>query len=388
MAGRDYERQAVGHGVFKVIRKADGAWTSTVVYYRTADRRQHVKTFTGPDTLTVAKRFKADIDRKDPEQRVDPSLGRKTLGAVYDQQMVSRSFSAKTLSARSDIRRKAGLAELFATPIARITRTQVREAIAGTTTSPGMAREIRKALSSAFGYAMEELGVELPKGNPASGSGLKKTTSEVVAEGNTDEPKRVLSRDEIRRLIAEMPERYQALVELLARVGLRPGEAYGLTVRQLDPIARTLTIDTAASGFTKTGKHRTIPVPTDLVETLVTHIERYASWNADALVFTSESGNAIDEHNWRRRVFQPASQRAGVNHGLRPYDLRHTALSKALMLGIDPATVANMAGHDVKTLYRHYTHAMDEAKKRAADVLGAAWNAAPLSQDAEVVPVR
>jgi integrase len=78
-------------------------------------------------------------------------------------------------------------------------------------------------------------------------------------------------------------------------------------------------------------------------------------------------------HSWRRRVFKPASVRAGVNHGLRPYDLRHAALSTALSLGIDPATVANMAGHDVRTLLGTYTHSMEAAKLRAADILGEAW---------------
>jgi integrase len=237
-----------------------------------------------------------------------------------------------------------------------------------------MAREIRKALSSTFSYAMVAKEIELPKGNPAAGLRLKSTRAEAMASRG-EEVKRVLSREEVQRLISEMPDRYKVVVELLARVGLRPGEAYGLRVRQVDAIGHLLRIDTSASGATKTGKTPVIPIPADLSATLWDHIERYCDqMNPEALVFSTETGAAIEEHNWRRRVFQPASKRAGVNHGLRPYDLRHTALSTALSLGIDPATVANMAGHDVRTLLSTYTHAMEEAKVRAADILGAAWS--------------
>lgn len=369
MAGTGYERQAVGKGVYKLLRRSDGAWVSTQVFYRSADRKQRVKTFAGPDTLTAAKKFKADVDRKDVEQRPDPNAGRSTLGEMWDEMVSTRDYAEKTLRSRAEIRGKAGLADLFATRLDRISRDMVAAAIAKTTEAPGMAREIHKALSATFSYAMKAKGIELPRGNPAAGLGMKSTRAEAMA-ARGEEVKRVLSREELQRLISETPDRYKALIELLGRVGLRPGEAYGLRVRQVDAIGNELRID----GLTKTWKTRTIPIDPGLSATLWTHLERYSDpMDPEALVFPTETGKVIDEHNWRRRVFQPASERAGVNHGLRPYDLRHTALSTALSLGIDPATVANMAGHDVRTLLSTYTHSMEDAKVRAAKVLGEAW---------------
>src|SRR5215217_2518913 len=157
MGSEKYRREGVGRGIYKLVRNADDEWVSTQVYYRTGDRKQHVKTFEGPNSITLAKKFKDSLSSKEPEQRVDPSLGRMTLGQVYDRQLASRSFSASTSARRADIRNKSGLRGLFSTPVARITRTQVRDAIEATTSAPGMAREIPKALSSAFGYATQEL---------------------------------------------------------------------------------------------------------------------------------------------------------------------------------------------------------------------------------------
>jgi integrase len=402
MAGNQYRREKTNEpGVYRLIRVSDGEWTSTQVFYRVGTK-QRVKTFPGRDTLTAAKRWQnREVDAKETDQRIDPASGRITLGEVWDEQHTSRAYAPKTLQGRADIRRKPALANLFAKPLNRIGREMVNEAIATTTSSPGMAREVRKSLRSAFSYATKVKGIEFPKGNPASSAGLKSTRVEAMAARGEDvkrvlsraargeDVKRVLSRAEVSRLIVEVPDQYKALVELLARVGLRPGEAYALTVGQLNPTARTLTIDRSASGSaTKTGRNRVIPIPTDLVETLVAHIERFVGWDPEALLFTTETGSRrLDEHNWRRRVFQPASMRTGVNHGLRPYDLRHTALSTALSLGIDPATVANMAGHDVRTLLSTYTHALEEAKSRAADILGAAWSSERPATEAEVIAI-
>jgi integrase len=244
------------------------------------------------------------------------------------------------LETRREIRGRAGLAKLFATPVGRIHRADVDTAIAATTSAPGMARETRKALSSAFGFAREALSIELPS-NPAASSKLKRTRAEIVADDNGT-PARALTREELQRLIDAMPPRYRALVELLGRVGLRPREAYALTTDRLDADACVIRIEES-----KTGRPRTIPIPSDPAERLAAHADAYAS---GGLVFPSETGRAIDDHNWRRRVFQPAAKRAGLN-GIRPYDL-HTACSTALSLGVDAATVANMSGHTVATLLR------------------------------------
>jgi integrase len=48
--------------------------------------------------------------------------------------------------------------------------------------------------------------------------------------------------------------------------------------------------------------------------------------------------------NWRRRVFDPALQRAGLGD-LTPHELRHTAASLAVAAGANVKAVQRMLGH-------------------------------------------
>jgi integrase len=130
--------------------------------------------------------------------------------------------------------------------------------------------------------------------------------------------KRYLSPEELARLLTELPTQHRPPVHLLARVGLRPGEAYALRIGKLDPLKRTLLIDTAASGDTKTGQARTVVLPTVIVEELIAHIGR--AWNPEALIFPREREQMLDDGNFRSRIFKPAAKRAGLAEGLRVND--------------------------------------------------------------------
>jgi len=192
-----------------------------------------------------------------------------------------------------------------------------------------------------------------------------------------------------------MPERYRAVVHLMARVGLRPGEAFALTVGQFDPLRRELVVDRAVNNFvvsrTKTGEERTIPLPAVIANELVAHIARFSDpRDPDAVIFPAEQGGMINANNFRKRVFRPAADRAGVNHGVRVYDLRHTACSFALRNGIDPVTVANMSGHSVAVLLSTYAHYVEEAGRRAAEHLDGVIRAAESdgSPTGDVVSLR
>lgn len=65
---------------------------------------------------------------------------------------------------------------------------------------------------------------------------------------------------------------------------------------------------------------------------------------SDDLVFTSPTGQTLRLNHWRRRVFQPACDAAGLV-GLTPHDLRHTAASLAIRAGANVKAVQGMLGH-------------------------------------------
>jgi hypothetical protein len=39
-------------------------------------------------------------------------------------------------------------------------------------------------------------------------------------------------------------------------------------------------------------------------------------------------------------------------------------------MGVDPADLAQMAGHTVETMMRHYTHALDRSFDRVRELIG------------------
>src|SRR5207302_9527241 len=68
--------------------------------------------------------------------------------------------------------------------------------------------------------------------------------------------------------------------------------------------------------------------------------------HASAWLFTSPYGYPLNLPNWRRREFNSAVARAGLQgRGLTPHSLRHTAASLAIAAGADVKVVQTMLGH-------------------------------------------
>ncbi|WP_311966377.1 tyrosine-type recombinase/integrase [Arsenicicoccus cauae] len=91
----------------------------------------------------------------------------------------------------------------------------------------------------------------------------------------------------------------------------------------------------------KTHQVRSVPVPPALMR----HVEEQCRGKGpEELVFTSPRGGPLRLNNWRRRVFDPAVERAGLVD-LTPHDLRHTAASLAIASGANVKAVQQMRGH-------------------------------------------
>src|SRR5581483_9675919 len=66
-----------------------------------------------------------------------------------------------------------------------------------------------------------------------------------------------------------------------------------------------------------------------------------------------------DYRNWRRRIFEPAAERAGLGK-IRPYDLRHSFVSLLIAEGRSIVDVARQAGHSPTMALDTYGHVFDE----------------------------
>src|SRR5690606_31931390 len=80
-------------------------------------------------------------------------------------------------------------------------------------------------------------------------------------------------------------------------------------------------------GPTKTHEDRVIVLPKFLREAMAVHLAQYVPSEPGALLFTSPKGEPLRISNWRRRVWRPVCEVAGMPEGLRIHDLRHTAAS-------------------------------------------------------------
>lgn len=147
---------------------------------------------------------------------------------------------------------------------------------------------------------------------------------------------------------------YPLLFELLAKTGLRPEEAFGLRVGDVDLARRVLHVERAlADGVerpTKTYERRTV----DLTDGLVARLRLVVDGRKPAApLLENTAGTPLDR--WRMgRVFRAVLKRAGLPH-FRPYDLRHTFASLRLSEGAPPLYVAQQLGHrDAITTLRNY----------------------------------
>jgi integrase len=93
---------------------------------------------------------------------------------------------------------------------------------------------------------------------------------------------------------------------------------------------------------------------------------RRAAWrpNDDALAFPRADGGPWRRHdyqNWRRRIFTPAAELAGLRRST-PYDLRHAFCSLLIRGGRDPVEVADQAGNSAKLVLDTYGHVFREMR--------------------------
>ena len=184
-------------------------------------------------------------------------------------------------------------------------------------------------------------------------------------------------------------------LSVLAYAGLRPGEA--LALRWEDVGERTLQVERAvANGLlkaTKTGQRRSVRLLSPVRSVLA--VWRLASGRppATALVFARPDGRPfteVDWRNWRRRVFEPAAEAAGLSNA-RPYDLRQAYVSLLIREGASVVEVARQAGHSPTMALDTYGHVFAELEgaekvSAAAEIRRARDELVPVSYLEELAP--
>ena len=148
---------------------------------------------------------------------------------------------------------------------------------------------------------------------------------------------------------------YLDFVEFLFGTGCRIGEAIGLRWKHItDDCSQVWIGEQLTRGnrkATKTNRARTVTLTPKLQQLL--QKRRPSKFEPEGLVFTAPKGGAIDDHNFRNRPWKTVLTRLGIDYR-KPYNTRRTLVSHALDLKMNPVMVAELTGHNVKTLYEHY----------------------------------
>lgn len=171
---------------------------------------------------------------------------------------------------------------------------------------------------------------------------------------------------------------------LLTLGGLRRSEVLGLRWSDIDHDARTVTVAqgrVVVGGGTVTGapkshrSARTLLLPPDVLTALRAFKTRQAEerlalggdWPDTGLVAVNADGSPIRPETYSK-AFAAHCAAAGVPV-IRLHDVRHTAASILLDMGLPVLAVAKWLGHDPAITLRVYGHAYDDALASAGEAL-------------------
>jgi len=349
-----------------IKKRTDGRWRAR---YRDPDgkeRAHHAATKAAAQAWLDSQT--ASMVRGD---YVDPKAGRTALRDYAETWLVRMrpGWRAATDAAVTNSLDKHVLPVLGGRALAGITRADVEALCASLPLAASTVATVHQHLGQLLGAAVEDgliarnlaVRARLPR---ASGVKAQPVALEVVE-----------------RVHAALPDWLAVAVPLGVGVGLRQGEASGLSVDRVDFLRRTLRVDRqlvdrnveepVLTPPKTASSNRTVPLADFVVEALSVHLAHFKR-EPGQLVLLDPDGLPVASgrfgHQWRRAV------KAAGAPGLRYHDLRHTYASTLLSRGVSIKAVADWLGHaSPTTTLSTYAHVMPADDDVARGVLDAAF---------------
>jgi integrase len=335
------------------------------VKYR--DRSGMVTSRTFP-TEREARKHLAEMHSRSTNRRPDSSKASRTMEALWGHLAATYRGKPSTFASYEARWSKHIKPALGSKKVGSVNRSDLTEWLEKLEkeTSLDTRRKVQQVVHKMLAVAVDDEWIDR---NPATG--IQMPSAQVEREP------RPLTDEEVAKLADEVPDRYYALVWMLAETGARPGELLALRVKNLNGTVRIAEAMAEVGGRRITGTPKTkgsirnVPISPRLKAAIQYHADR-RFMNADdpeSLVFTMASGGQISQSNLRKRVLQPAAERLQIE-GFTTYDLRHTAISLWLMRGLTPFEVSKMVGHaTVGMIEQRYGHLYQDALQEKIDRL-------------------
>lgn len=178
-----------------------------------------------------------------------------------------------------------------------------------------------------------------------------------------EEPKRVrfIEKEEVRRLLKELPAHLKDKVVFALSTGLRDANVRELRWDEVDLPNKTVTIDGSKM---KAGKTLSIPLNDTAYEVLR---KRSLAKNKDDTWVFAYGGRPV--YRSGTRAFRKALQRAGIED-FRWHDLRHTWASWHIQKGTHTAAVRELGGWSDDRMVQRYAHLNTKHLRKVADNIG------------------
>jgi integrase len=233
--------------------------------------------------------------------------------------------------------------------------------VAGLPVGPAYAQQALADLASILDQAVTD---SLIPRNPARAAGVR--APRVVRRDIMP-----WTRDQVDAVRAELPARYQAMIDAGAGLGLRQGEVFAVSLSEVDFLRRVVHVrhqvklylgKTRVLAPPKGGKPRDVPLPPSTAEALAAHIERFPPvevilpWmvpggkpRAEMMLFTGDRGGALVRNTFNQHVWVPARRAAGIPDGddntTGMHQLRHFYSASLLRGGVDIKRLSRYLGH-------------------------------------------
>jgi integrase len=188
--------------------------------------------------------------------------------------------------------------------------------------------------------------------------------------------RRILTSDELARLIAAAEPPYRAIIATAASLGTRLGETLGLTWADVDFEAGVIhvrhQIDRRGERVALKTKRsrRVIEAPDSLLKMLRSHRAASPNKAPDGLVFAARNGKPLDHRNVAQRGLARAVKRANLDTSDRAptfHELRHAHASAWIAAGGDLVELSARLGHrDPAITASVYSHEFEAAARSAS----------------------
>ena len=317
----------------------------------------------------------AQVTNKARGEFVDPRAGASTVADWSQVWMKGRRVRASTAARDASVIKSLVIPYLGKKPLGRVTAPILRTWVVDLEKAGKSPATIRKAfqlVGAMFDTAVRD------------GRLVRSPAKYVELPAVGRKEMQFISAVQVANIAAVIDPRYRMLVRTAAFTGLRWGELAGLKASDLDldvlrPRLRVVRTVNEVRGQIVIGEpktaagRRSVAVPRFLADELKAYLE--AMTDPDGWVFPAPKGGPMRRNQFRRRVWEPATDKAGLK-GFRFHDLRHTSAALLIAQGEHPKVIQSRLGHaSISTtldLYGHLLPGLDDAAAERLEGLGTA----------------